>query len=80
MASPRASETAGIVSCGTDGATICPARPAIALNLNESRAIDVLIDSERPLEDARIRIVAIGSVAFCVRATDSPADRLTPSL
>jgi hypothetical protein len=40
------------------------ARPAIALNLNESRAIEVLIDSERSLEDARIRIVAIGSVAL----------------
>jgi hypothetical protein len=38
--------------------------PGITLALNEARAIDVLIDSERTLEDATIRIVAIGSVAL----------------
>jgi hypothetical protein len=36
----------------------------ITLALNEARAIDVLIDSERELEDATIRIVATGSVAL----------------
>jgi hypothetical protein len=36
----------------------------ITLALNETRAIDVLIDSERALEDATIRIVATGSVAL----------------
>ena len=36
----------------------------ITLALNETRAIDVLIDSERALEDATIRIVASGSVAL----------------
>ena len=34
----------------------------ITLALNESRNIDVLIDSERTLEDATIRIAATGSV------------------
>lgn len=38
--------------------------PDITLALNEIRAIDVLIDSERALEDATIRIVASGSVAL----------------
>jgi hypothetical protein len=36
----------------------------ISLALNETRAIDVLIDSERELEDATIRIVATGSVVL----------------
>lgn len=42
-----------------------PATPdagAITLALHEARAIDVLIDSERSLDDATIRIVATGSV------------------
>ena len=38
--------------------------PGITLALNEMRDIDVLIDSERALEDATIRIVASGSVAL----------------
>ena len=42
-----------------------PAAPmGISLALNETRAIDVLIDSERELQDATIRIVATGSVAL----------------
>ena len=41
-----------------------PAPMGISLALNESRAIDVLIDSERELEDATIRIVATGSVVL----------------
>lgn len=36
----------------------------ITLALNEMRDIDVLIDSERALEDATIRIIATGSVAL----------------
>lgn len=41
-----------------------PQPPGITLALNEMRDIDVLIDSERALEDATIRIVASGSVAL----------------
>jgi hypothetical protein len=41
-----------------------PTPMGISLALNETRAIDVLIDSERELEDATIRIVATGSVAL----------------
>jgi hypothetical protein len=41
-----------------------PAPMGISLALNESRAIDVLIDSERELEGATIRIVATGSVVL----------------
>lgn len=41
-----------------------PAPMGISLALNESRAIEVLIDSERELEDATIRIVATGSVVL----------------
>jgi hypothetical protein len=41
-----------------------PTPMGISLALNESRAIDVLIDSERELEDATIRIVATGSVVL----------------
>lgn len=41
-----------------------PAPMGISLALNETRAIDVLIDSERELEDATIRIVATGSVVL----------------
>lgn len=41
-----------------------PAPMGISMALNETRAIDVLIDSERELQDATIRIVAIGSVAL----------------
>ena len=40
------------------------APPEIKLALNEMRDIDVLIESERTLEDATIRIVASGSVAL----------------
>ena len=39
-----------------------PDAGAITLALHETRAIDVLIDSERSLDDATIRIVATGSV------------------
>jgi hypothetical protein len=39
-----------------------PEAGAITLALHEARAIDVLIDSERSLDDATIRIVATGSV------------------
>jgi hypothetical protein len=38
--------------------------PGITLALHETRDIDVLIDSERQLDDAIIRIVATGSVAL----------------
>lgn len=41
-----------------------PAPMGISLALNETRAIDVLIDSERELDGATIRIVASGSVAL----------------
>lgn len=41
-----------------------PSPPGITLALNEMRDIDVLIDSERALEHATIRIVASGSVAL----------------
>ena len=41
-----------------------PEPMGITMALNESRAIDVLIDSERELEDAKIRIVATGSVVL----------------
>lgn len=41
-----------------------PSAPGITLALNEMRDIEVLIDSERALEDATIRIVASGSVAL----------------
>jgi len=41
-----------------------PAPMGISMALNETRAIDVLIDSERTLEDATIRIVATGSVVL----------------
>ena len=43
---------------------VVPAPMGISLALNETRAIDVLIDSERELEDATIRIVATGSVVL----------------
>jgi hypothetical protein len=38
--------------------------PGITLALNEMRDIDVLIDSERALDGATIRIVATGSVVL----------------
>lgn len=38
--------------------------PGITLALNEMRDIDVLIDSERALDDATIRVVATGSVVL----------------
>lgn len=41
-----------------------PQPAAIALVLNETRQIDMLIDSERDLPDATIRIVATGSIAL----------------
>lgn len=43
---------------------LSPAEPDITLALNEMRDVDVLIDSERALEGATIRIVASGSVAL----------------
>ena len=41
-----------------------PRPPGITLALNEMRDIDVLIDSERALDDATIRILASGSVVL----------------
>jgi hypothetical protein len=41
-----------------------PASAPLALTLHEARNIDVLVDSERDLKDASIRIVASGSVAL----------------
>jgi hypothetical protein len=38
--------------------------PEITLAFNESRTIDVMIDSERTLEDATISISAIGAIEF----------------
>jgi hypothetical protein len=38
--------------------------PQLALTLNESRNVDVLIDSDRELKGATIRIAAIGSIAL----------------
>jgi len=38
--------------------------PRLALTLHESRNVDVLIDSERELKGATIRIVATGSIAL----------------
>jgi hypothetical protein len=40
------------------------AGPQLALTLHESRNVDVLIDSDRELKDATIRIAAIGSIAL----------------
>ena len=39
-------------------------QPQLALALNETRNVDVLIDSERALKGATIRIVASGSIAL----------------
>jgi hypothetical protein len=39
-------------------------QPQLALTLNEARNVDVLIDSERELKGATIRIVASGSIAL----------------
>jgi hypothetical protein len=39
-------------------------RPQLALTLHETRNIDVLIDSERELKGATIRIAATGSIAL----------------
>jgi len=41
-----------------------PAQPRLQLALNESREISLVIDSERPLEGATIRVFATGSVAL----------------
>jgi hypothetical protein len=41
-----------------------PSRPQLALTLNETRNVDVLIDSERELKGATIRIAATGSIAL----------------
>ena len=41
-----------------------PAQPSLQLALNESREISLVIDSERPLEGATIRVFATGSVAL----------------
>lgn len=43
-----------------NGATV----PGIALALNEARDVDVLIDSERDLEGATIRVAVTGGVAL----------------
>lgn len=43
---------------------VAPARPILSLALNETRDVDVLIDSERELEGATIRIIASGSVVL----------------
>lgn len=40
------------------------AGPKLALTLHESRNVDVLIDSDRELKGATIRIAAIGSIAL----------------
>jgi hypothetical protein len=40
------------------------AEPSILLALNEARAIDVLIDSDRDLENATIRVAVTGGVAL----------------
>ena len=40
------------------------ATPVLSLAVNETRDIDVLIDSERALEGATIRIIATGSVVL----------------
>jgi hypothetical protein len=42
--------------------TVSP--PALALTLHETRNVDVLIDSERELKGATIRIAASGSIAL----------------
>jgi len=39
-------------------------QPRLALTLNETRNVDVLIDSERELKGATIRIAASGSIAL----------------
>ena len=39
-------------------------RPQLALTLHETRNVDVLIDSERQLKGATIRIAATGSIAL----------------
>jgi hypothetical protein len=41
-----------------------PSRPQLALTLHEVRNVDVLIDSERQLKGATIRIAATGSIAL----------------
>jgi hypothetical protein len=41
-----------------------PAQPQLALTLHETRNVDVLIDSERVLKGATIRIAATGSIAL----------------
>lgn len=46
------------------GPHLAPSAPDITLALNEMRDIDVLIDSERALQGATIRIVASGSIAL----------------
>jgi hypothetical protein len=46
------------------GDTTVDQQPRLALTLHESRNIDVLIDSERELKDATIRIVASGSIVL----------------
>jgi hypothetical protein len=40
------------------------ARPQLAMTLHETRSVDVLIDSERELKGATIRIAATGSIAL----------------
>lgn len=42
--------------------SVAPDETAIALAMDESRNVEVLIDSERTLEDATIRVATIGAV------------------
>src|SRR5690349_16377824 len=41
-----------------------PGEPTLVLSLNESREVPLVIDSERELDDATIRIQVTGSVAL----------------
>ena len=41
-----------------------PGEPTLVLNLNESREVPLVIDSERELDDATIRISVTGSIAL----------------
>jgi len=69
----------GAVAAAVTVVLMSPARPhqgeqAIALALNEARSIDVLIESDRDLQDATIRIAVTGGVALDGFANDHIAD------
>ena len=51
-----------------------PGEQAISLALNEQRSIDVLIESDRSLQDATIRIAVTGGVALDGLANDRIVD------